>query len=192
MSDRPLTPELLRAAYSRGYFPWPDQSGQIFWHRPDPRAILEFDQFHCSKRLARRLKRGEFRATFDQDFRGVMKGCGEHEHSWLTPEILRAYGQMHDEGVGHSVEIWQGDLLAGGVYGLALGGAFFAESMFHRVTDASKAAVYHLVEHLRERGFELLEVQFVTRHLASLGATAIPDEEYQRRLERALGREATF
>ncbi len=121
-----------------------------------------------------------------------MQGCGEHEHSWLTPEILQAYGKMHDEGVGHSVEIWQGDLLAGGVYGLALGAAFFAESMFHRITDASKAAVYHLVEHLRERGFELLEVQFVTPHLASLGAIAIPDAEYQRRLERALKREATF
>lgn len=192
MSNRPLTSDLLRTAYARGYFPWPDASGRIFWHRPDPRAILDLDHFHCSHRLARRLRRGEFHVTFDRDFRGVMNGCREHPNSWLTPEILRAYGQMHDEGAGHSVEIWQGDQLAGGTYGLTLGGAFFAESMFHRATDASKAALYYLVERLKRQGFALLEVQFVTPHLASLGAIEISGDEYARRLAEALRLEVQF
>jgi leucyl/phenylalanyl-tRNA---protein transferase len=192
MSDRPLTPDLLRAAYARGYFPWPDPSGRIFWHRPDPRAILELDRFHVSRRLARRLRGDEFQVSFDRDFRGVMNGCREHPNSWLTPEILRAYGQMHDEGTGHSVEIWQDERLVGGTYGLALGGAFFAESMFHRVTDASKAALYHLVERLKRQGFALLEVQFVTPHLASLGATEISGDEYARRLAEAIGLDVRF
>jgi leucyl/phenylalanyl-tRNA--protein transferase len=189
----PFSPELLRMAYAQGYFPMPHpESGEILWFHPDPRAVLPLDGFHCSRSLARTLRRSELTVTFDQAFDAVMTACGERRETWITDEFKAVYGAMHRDGDAHSVEVWLDGHLVGGAYGVTLGGAFFAESMFHRATDASKIALYHLVQHLVSRGYQLLEVQFLTPHLASLGAVEIPRSEYLRRLERALEVEAAF
>lgn len=185
------TPFLL-AAYANGYFPMPDPDGTIIWYRPDPRAILPLEGFHCSRSLKRTLDRGAFTVTFNQCFRDVMKACAKREETWINAEFIRAYGRLHDVKAAHSVEVWKGDELAGGVYGVQLNGAFFAESMFHTVRDASKVALYYLVQHLQQCGFKLLETQFLTPHLASLGAIEISDEQYQRKLQRALKVPAIF
>lgn len=192
-TDR-LYPELLRAAYAQGYFPMPHpETDEIMWFRPDPRAVIPLDGFHVSQSLRRTLKRGIFSVTRDTAFTEVMLCCADREETWITPEFLHAYGQLHEQGHAHSVEVWDkmGNLV-GGVYGVSLGGAFFAESKFHRSTDASKVALYHLVEHLRSRKFLLLEVQFMTPHLARLGATPVSDSEYQKRLAAALVVETGF
>jgi leucyl/phenylalanyl-tRNA--protein transferase len=187
-----LTPELLDAAYRSGFFPMPDERGVIGWHRPDPRAVIPLDAFHVSHSLMRTLRKGLFDVTYDQDFAGVMRGCGNREPTWITPEFMRAYGELHRLGKAHSVEVWQEGRLVGGTYGVHLGGAFFAESKFHTVTDASKVALARLVERLRERGFALLEVQWVTPHLTQFGAVEILDREYIRRLKAALKLECRF
>jgi leucyl/phenylalanyl-tRNA--protein transferase len=178
---------LLRMAYAQGYFPMPHpDTGEIVWFRPDPRAVLPLDGFKASRSLLRSIRRSGFRVSYDTAFPEVMRGCADREETWITDEFLAAYGRLHREGDAHSVEIWQGPNLVGGVYGVSLGGAFFAESKFHRVTDASKAALYYLVERLRARGYGLLEIQFLTPHLETLGAIEIPDAEYQARLSAAL------
>lgn len=185
--DFRLSPQILRLAYSQGYFPMPiDASGTIGWFRPNPRAVLPLAGFHTSRSLARRIKRGGYEYSFDQAFYEVMVGCADRADTWINAEFLRVYGDLHREGDCHSVEIWQDDLLVGGAYGLAIGSAFFAESMFSRVTDASKLALYHLVAGLQSAGFRLLEVQFLTPHLASLGAIEIPATSYQQQLAQAL------
>lgn len=182
-----LNPKLLRAAYANGYFPMPHPKTQeVLWYRPDPRAILPLDGFHVSKSLQRRLCKNSFRATFDTDFSEVMQHCADREETWINEEFHLAYNALHKEGNAHSVEVWFDDKLAGGVYGVSLGGAFFAESMFHLVTDASKAALYFLTQKLKAMGYELLEVQFLTDHLESLGAAEIPSAEYLQRLKLAL------
>ncbi len=154
-----LSPEWLLAAYRRGIFPWPvtEEDVEILaWFSPHPRAVLEFDNLHVHRRLQRRLRRGEFEATFDQAFYEVIEACAapraQSFGTWITPRMLGAYRKMHDLGWAHSVEVWQQGELVGGLYGIALGGFFGGESMFHRRRDASKAAVVFLVEHLRERG----------------------------------------
>jgi leucyl/phenylalanyl-tRNA--protein transferase len=191
--DPPFTPELLRLAYAQGFFPMPDpDSGEILWFHPDPRAVLPLDGFHCSKSLQRTLKRKPFTVSVDRAFAAVMAACGARAETWITDEFKAAYGQLHAEGTAHSLEVWLDDRLVGGVYGVALGGAFFAESMFHRETDASKVALYHLVSKLKAAGFGLLEVQFLTPHLVSLGAIEIPRTEYLARLAVALRSPATF
>ena len=192
MAETPLNVDVLRWAYANGYFPMPYNDNQIGWFRPDPRAIIPLDGFHCSRRLARRLRQGRFQHTFNQDFQGVMLGCGEREKTWITPEFLELYGQLHREGNAHSVEVWREGMLVGGTYGVSLGGAFFAESKFHRETDASKMAIYYLVVHLRAKGFRLLEVQWLTPHLKTLGAVEIPDSSYVRLLRDALMQQARF
>jgi len=186
--DKPtLNPELLRLAYARGYFPMPHpDTGEILWFSPDPRTTIPLDGFHCSRSLARTLRRGELEVSMNRDFAGVMAGCADRKETWITDEFKAAYGLLHAEGDAHSLEVWQKDRLVGGVYGVSLGRAFFAESMFHRVTDASKVALYHLVERLRQQGMLLLEVQFLTNHLASLGAVEIPRTQYLRHLAAAL------
>lgn len=193
MDSSVLQPAFLRMAYSQGYFPMPHpETGEILWFRPDPRAILPLDGFHCSRSLARTLRRGDYHVTFDTAFREVMLACADRDDTWITPEFVHGYCGLHSEDSAHSVEVWREDSLVGGVYGVSLGGAFFAESMFHRETDMSKVALYHLVQHLKEKGFTLLEVQFLTEHLTSLGAIEVTDDKYQSLLARALLISASF
>ena len=188
-----LNPELLHAAYSQGYFPMPDgDSGEILWFRPDPRAIIPLDGFHTSRSLRRTINKSIFEITYDRAFTEVMKGCSEHPETWINQEFLDVYSQMHSLGLAHSVEVWYQQNLVGGTYGVCLGGAFFAESKFHRKTDASKVALYYLVEHMKEKGLTLLECQFLTPHLKSLGAIEVSDHEYLDLLKEALKQEVSF
>jgi leucyl/phenylalanyl-tRNA--protein transferase len=188
-----LTSELLLAAYSHGYFPMPHPvTEEMCWFNPEPRAILPLDGFHVSRSLARTLRRSPFHIRIDHDFASVIDGCANREETWINGEIREAFLRLHQEGHAHSFEVWSDEALVGGTYGLALGGAFFAESKFHRVRDASKIALYYLTEHLRNRGFELLEIQFLTPHLATLGAIEIHATEYQRRLQHALRQNVQF
>jgi leucyl/phenylalanyl-tRNA--protein transferase len=177
----------LEEAYRNGIFPMADtRRGVITWHRPRRRAILPLDAFHVSRSLARRIRRGGFKVTFDRDIAGVMCACAARKPSWISDEFIADYTALHREGKAHSVEVWINGELAGGLYGVSLGGAFFAESKFHRATDMSKVALTHLVWRLRERGFALLEVQYLTEHLAQFGAVEIPHREYMARLRAAL------
>lgn len=193
MEEVPFTPELLRLAYAQGYFPMPHpDTGEILWFSPDPRAVIPLDGFHVSRSLAKTLKRQAFEVTVDLDFAGVMTACADRDETWITPAFHEAYGKLHEQGHAHSVEVWQGGALVGGTYGVSIAGAFFAESKFHRVTDASKVALHHLVSRMRERGMALLEVQFLTPHLASLGAVEISKSRYLKRLKAALELPVSF
>ena len=193
-----LTPEWLLDAYQHGIFPWPqsDIDEPMLWWSPDPRAIIELDRFHVSRRLARTCRSGRFTITCDRDFAGVIRGCatasGRVGQTWLTPRMIRAYQRLFELGHAHSVESWHEGQLAGGVYGVAIGGLFAAESMFYRVPDASKVAVVHLVSHLRARGYQLLDIQQVTPATSQFGAIEIPRNEYLARLEEAVGLPVTF
>lgn len=189
-----LTPEGVLLAYSHGIFPMADErSGEVLWFRPDPRAVIPLDGFHVSRSLARMLRRRIFEIRVDTDFEGVMRGCAERsEGTWISERFVEVYSALHRAGAAHSVEAWREGRLVGGAYGLALGGAFMAESMFHRATGASKVALTALVQRLRERGFVLLDVQYLTPHLESLGAVEITRREYERRLERALALDCGF
>ena len=189
-----LTPDGVELAYRHGIFPMADEgSGEILWFRPDPRAIIPLDGFHISRSLARTLRRGIFEVRVDTDFEGVMRGCADRpEGTWISERFVEVYGALHRAGKAHTVEAWRDGRLVGGAYGLALGGAFMAESMFHRETDASKVALTALVARLQARGFTLLDVQYVTPHLESLGAVEITRREYERRLERALALDRVF
>jgi leucyl/phenylalanyl-tRNA---protein transferase len=187
-----LPPDLLMAAYARGIFPM-DVDGEIEWFSPDPRAILPLDQLRISRTLARMCRRGAFEIRLNTVFLEVMRRCGEREEgTWISPEIIEGYCELHRLGLAHSVESWQGGALAGGLYGVSLGGAFFGESMFHRVRDASKVALVALVERLHQRGFTLLDVQFMTEHLRQFGAVEIRRREYLRRLAPALALRCSF
>jgi len=187
-----LTPALLERAYRGGIFPMPDFFGLIQWYRPDPRAVLPLDKFHASRSLTRKLKSELFTVTFDKNFTGVMCGCANRKPTWINRDFIDAYGQLHAMGKAHSVEVWQDGNLVGGTYGVHLGGAFFAESKFHTVTDASKIALANLVTHLRERDFKLLEVQYLTPHLAQFGVIEVPHLEYMTLLGEALRSPRTF
>jgi leucyl/phenylalanyl-tRNA--protein transferase len=182
-----LAPEKLLDAYRHGIFPWP-QSGiePMLWWSPDPRAILPLDGFYASQRLLRRIRSGQFTVTRDQAFREVMNGCatgpGREEGTWITPEIIDAYTLLHELGHAHSVEVWEAGELVGGTYGIAIGGLFAAESMFHRVRDASKVALFSLVEHLNAQGYQLLDVQQWTPHTGSLGVIEVRRRQYLKRL----------
>jgi leucyl/phenylalanyl-tRNA--protein transferase len=193
-----LSPDWLLDAYQHGIFPWPtgDPSLPVPWCSPDPRAIIEWDCFHVPRRLGQTCRSGKFRATFDADFPGVIRGCAtsgkRRGQTWLTTPIVRSYTRLFELGHCHSVEVWHEDELAGGCYGLAIAGLFAAESMFYRVRDASKVALVHLVERLRSRGYVLLDIQQLTRHTAQFGAIEVPRAEYLRRLSEALRVTATF
>jgi len=191
--SRRLTLEEVVQGYRRGLFPMASEElGLITWHRPARRAILPLDGFHVSRSLARRIRRGGFTVTVNRAFAAVMAACAERPSTWISREFHEVYGALHRQGKAHSVEVWVEDRLAGGVYGVHLGGGFFAESMFHRATDMSKVALRFLVERLREREFLLLEAQYLTEHLARLGAVEITDRAYLRRLEKALAVEREF
>jgi len=168
--------------------------GRIGWFSPDPRGVLPLEAFRTPSRLARVIRQGSFEIAVDRDFEGVIRGCGERpdDGTWISEDIVQSYVTLHERGFAHSVETWQDGRLVGGLYGVHLGGAFFGESMFHRVTDASKVALAALVERLQTRGFALLDVQWVTPHLARFGAVEIPRVEYLGRLEAALRLDCTF
>lgn len=188
-----LEPGTILAAYRRGIFPWPDPEGRLLWWSPDPRAVLPLDAFHESRSLRRTRRRGAFRVTRDQACGAVIAGCAERpEGSWITPEMQRAYERLHTLGWVHSVEAWHGDRLVGGVYGVAIGGVFAAESKFHRASDASKVALAALVEWLAARGYQLLDVQLPTDHLRRLGVIEMPRHEYLRRLPAAVAANVSF
>ena len=190
---REITLDVIERAYRNGVFPMAaPEHGVITWHRPDPRAILPLDALHVPRRLARTLRQGGFTISFDRDFAGVMRGCAEGRPVWISEEFHGLYGELHRLGKAHSVEVWSGQRLVGGAYGVHLGGAFFAESKFHRQRDASKVAVVSLATHLHERGFALLEVQYLTPHLAQFGVVTIPDREYAHRLRHALSLSCAF
>src|SRR5262245_46318345 len=190
-----LGPDWMLEAYRRGIFPMPikvERRRLIAWLSPDPRGILEFDSLHVSRRLARRLRRGEFTFTIDRAFERVVEACaaprGHDDDCWLTLSMQNAYLTLHGLGHAHSVEVWRDGRLAGGLFGVAIGGRFAAESMFHRLTDASKAAVAFLVQHLQRRNFSLLDVQWTNPHTRRLGARDLRRAEYLARLAQAVQR----
>lgn len=183
-----LRPETMLLAYRRGVFPWFGLDQPVCWWSPDPRAIIEFDGLHLSRRFQRTLRSGKFQTTIGRAFEEVLAGCADRppEETWITPAMIVAYRELHARGHCHSVEAWQDGELAGGVFGVAVGGLFAGESMFHRRADGSKVALAALVNHLRERGFVLLDVQFRTAHTTRMGAIEIPRAEYLRRLAAAM------
>lgn len=190
----PISPELIVAAYCQGIFPMADDRGRIGWYSPDPRAIfpLEPGAFHIPKSLQKTIRQGTFEVTIDRAFLDVMRGCADRDPTWINDDILEHYNVLFEKGICHSVEAWHDGKLAGGLYGVALGGAFMGESMFTRVTDASKVCLVHLVEHLRKHGYVLLDSQMPTEHLQRFGQILIPKEEYLKRLKKALTIEARF
>jgi leucyl/phenylalanyl-tRNA--protein transferase len=189
-----LEPETLLSAYQQGIFPWFDEDTPILWWCPDPRAILEFDNLYISKRLARTIRTNKFQVTFDQDFDAVVKGCTyrPEEGTWITPEVANAYGEFHRSGHAHSVEVWQQGVLVGGLYGVAIGGLFAGESMFSTVSDASKIALAALVSRLKEKGYQLFDLQIINEHTSTMGATEIPRDDYLARAKSAIKKDICF
>ena len=184
-----LDPCLLLQGYATGIFPMADsrEAGELFWVEPKNRAIIPLDRFHVSRSLRRTLRSGRFAVTHDRDFGAVIGACAEREETWINAELERAMLALHGSGHAHSIEVWQEGELAGGLYGVKLGRAFFGESMFSRRTDASKVALAWLVARLKAGNFMLLDCQFMTAHLQSLGAISIPREIYVALLSAALG-----
>src|SRR4051812_16586065 len=184
-----LDPRLLLQGYATGIFPMADSrdAAELFWVEPRNRAVIPLDRFHVSRSLRRTLRSGRFNVTRDVDFRGVISACAEREETWINAELERAMLALHGSGHAHSIEVWNGDDLVGGLYGVKLGRAFFGESMFSRMRDASKVALAWLVARLNVGNFPLLDCQFMTEHLASLGAISVPRETYVALLSAALG-----
>ncbi|MBL4747967.1 MAG: leucyl/phenylalanyl-tRNA--protein transferase [Magnetovibrio sp.] len=200
-----LSPEILVRAYAAGIFPMSEgrDDPAIFWIDPQLRGIIPLDSLHISKSLRKVLRRGTYRVTANTCFERIIKECavprqgqdtehGRIQETWINDEIMRAYTEMHHLNLAHSIEVWQGNDLVGGLYGIHLKGAFMGESMFSRVPNASKIALVHLVLRLRISGFSLLDTQFITDHLASMGGVEISGQDYQGRLERALLIDAHF
>ena len=196
MRPRPrqtIDPELLLRAYALGWFPMgTGRRGRIEWFSPDPRGILPIATFHAPSRLKRVVRQSRFDVRVDTAFEAVMRACASRDETWITEDILSSYVSLHQLGFAHSVETWQDDTLVGGLYGVAIGGAFFGESMFHTATDASKVALVALVERLRARGFGLLDTQWVTPHLQQFGAVEIARPEYLQRLDASLPLAVSF
>lgn len=188
-----LSPENLLSAYAVGIFPMADDDGTLQWFAPDPRAVLELDSFKVSRSLRQRMQRETFTISVDRSFRSVVQCCADRpDGTWISEDIVEAYSALHGLGYAHSVEAWRGGRLVGGLYGVAMGGAFFGESMFHHETDASKVALAGLVERLRLRQYVLLDVQFMTPHLQRFGAVEIPRKQYEQRLGAALTLDCHF
>jgi leucyl/phenylalanyl-tRNA---protein transferase len=186
-----LSPERLLAAYRRGIFPWYETGQPILWWCPDPRAVIFPGELHVSRRLRRSLASQPFEASFDRDFDAVVRGCARSGDpgagTWITPEMITAYGRLHAIGHAHSVEVWRGDDLAGGLYGVAMGRAFFAESMFCYRPNASKAAMICLMQELRARDFLVMDCQLPSAHLASMGAREVPRREFLALVSQSVG-----
>ena len=187
-----LTTDLLEVCYRAGAFPMADSYGRIEFYRSDPRSVLDLESLHVSRSLGRVIRKGTYEVRVDEDFEGVVRACADREETWISAEIVDAYVGLHLAGKAHSVEAYSGGELAGGLYGVTLGGAFMGESMFSRMRDSSKVCFVYLVERLRERGYELLDCQIQTPHLASLGAVEVPEREYLRRLDHALSLDRSF
>jgi leucyl/phenylalanyl-tRNA--protein transferase len=191
-----LDPETLLSAYAQGVFPMGDRDGVVRWYTADPRGILPLDErFHVPHSLAQLVRNPKrFEIRINHDFTATMRACQEQrsDGTWINEKLIRAYTRLHELGHAHSVEAWWNGELAGGLYGVSLGGAFFGESMFHRRRDASKLALVHLVNRLRERGYELLDAQASTGHLRRFGCIEIPADEYLRRLDRAIKKRCEF
>jgi leucyl/phenylalanyl-tRNA---protein transferase len=184
-----LSPERLMHAYREGIFPWYDEGVPPLWWSPNPRAVIESTGLHVSRSLRRALRQERFTVTFDRDFEAVIRACGRREAgTWIIPEMIDAYLGLHRDGIAHSFEVWAGDELVGGLYGVACGTLFAAESMFHVATDASKVALAYAVRTLFAAGVELFDVQLLTSHLASMGATEIPRHAYLARVRAASSR----
>lgn len=192
-----LDPETLLSAYAQGIFPMADRDGKIRFYTADPRGIIPLDdRFHIPGTLRQLLKKNPplFDVRINFDFVGTMRACMEArpEGTWISNELIAAYSRLHQLGFAHSVEVWQGDRLVGGLYGVSLGAAFFGESMFHRERDASKVALVHLVQRMRERGFELLDSQATTSHLRRFGAIDVPAADYLVQLRKAMKKRCEF
>jgi leucyl/phenylalanyl-tRNA---protein transferase len=193
-----LTPEILLKAYQAGIFPMAESADdpELFWVDPERRGILPLNGFHVPHRLARVVRQGRFEVRVDSDFGATLAGCAKatekRPNTWINAEIVRLYTALHTQDTAHSVECWQDDNLVGGLYGVSIGGAFFGESMFSRVADASKVALVHLVALLRQGGYRLLDLQFVTTHLAQFGAVEVPRAQYRRLLGEALRYRCVF
>ncbi len=193
-----ITPQDVLKAYRLGYFPMSESrdSEDVFWVLPEERGIIPLNHFHLSRSLRKKIKNNIFRVEINRDFTGMMEMCRapatDREDSWINPQILNIYSQLHAMGHAHSVECWQDNEMAGGLYGVCLNGAFFGESMFSRVTDASKVALAHLVARLKIGNFGLLDTQFLTPHLASLGAVEVGKAAYKKLLDAALQRDSDF
>jgi leucyl/phenylalanyl-tRNA---protein transferase len=181
-----IDPELLLQGYGLGVFPMAMEDDSIEWFSPDPRAVLPLEGFHVPHALRRVLRKRVFEATINNAFSEVIAACAKREDTWINQEIIESYTRLHELGHAHSVEAWKQGKLAGGLYGVAVGGAFFGESMFHRVTDASKIALVALMEHLRARKFVLLDTQWLTPHLRQFGGIEISRNHYLRILRRAV------
>ena len=189
-----LTADMLLRAYSIGVFPMAEsrEAKELFWVEPHERGVFPLDGLVVSRSLAKAARSDRFRVVADRDFRGVMRACAERGNTWINDDILRLYGELYDGGRAHSIEAYEGGTLVGGLYGVSLRGAFFGESMFHRARDASKVALVHLVARLRAGGYRLLDTQFLTEHLASLGAVAMPRAAFRLLLAEAMAIEADF
>jgi leucyl/phenylalanyl-tRNA--protein transferase len=184
-----LRPERLLRAYREGVFPMYEEGEPICWWSPDPRAVFEMDGLHVSRRLERTIRGGAFRCTLNRNFAGVMRECGNRrEGTWITSDMRSAYYRLHELGFAHSVEVWHDGEMVGGIYGVAVGGLFAGESMFHRLRDASKVGLVFLFERLRDCGFELFDTQILNDHTARMGAREIPRSEYLDRLQHVVQR----
>lgn len=197
--DFPVTPEILLRAYAAGIFPMAESADDpsLHWIEPKLRGIIPLDGFHVSAKLARLVKQQRYRVVADHDFPAVIAACAaprksEGGETWINAHIRRLYGALFEQGFCHTIEVYDGDALVGGLYGIALGSTFFGESMFHRARDCSKLALVHLVARLKAGGFTLLDTQFVTEHLKQFGAIEVPRRVYRKQLDLALEREATF
>ena len=193
-ADPPLTPEILLRAYANGVFPMADSADatDVYWVQPQIRGIMPLDGFHASRSLRRAIRRGDYTITFDTQFADVVRGCADRDETWINHVIFDQYMQLHALGHAHSIEISRNGALIGGVYGVTLGTAFFGGSMFSRATNASKIALFHLVEHLNARGFTLFDTQFQNPHIETLGVIEIAQADYLGLLEKALQNSAEF
>lgn len=188
-----IEPDFLLAAYAAGYFPMADsREGSINWYSPDPRAIIPLDAFKISRSLRQTLKKHLFEIRINTAFEEIIRSCAAREESWISEDIVQSYLQLRNLGYAHSVEAWKNETLAGGLYGVAIGAAFFGESMFSQEQNASKVALVYLVQHLRIKKFELLDTQFITPHMVQFGAKEIPREYYLKLLKQAIQKERMF
>jgi leucyl/phenylalanyl-tRNA--protein transferase len=187
-----IAPDLLLEAYAGGMFPMAMENGEMGWFSPDPRGIIPIKEFHIPHGLKKVLRRNPFEVRFNTAFGAIMRGCADRESTWISEMIYRSYVKLHELGFGHSVEVWQDNTLVGGLYGVSMGGAFFGESMFSRVPNASKVALAALIGRLDERGYVLLDTQWVTEHLTQFGAHEIPRATYLKRLNKALELRCSF
>jgi leucyl/phenylalanyl-tRNA--protein transferase len=188
-----FNPEIVLNAYRLGYFPMADsKDGDIYWHSPDPRAIFPIDVIKFDKNVIKKIRRGDFKFTIDNNFENVILECANRENTWINDEIIDTYIELHNMGYAHSIETWKDGNIVGGLYGVAIGGAFFGESMFNKVSDSSKAAFYFLINHLREKKYVLLDSQYINDFTQKLGAILIPKKKYMKLLEYAISLDREF